>query len=272
MQYRKLAFIGAGNMTKAILTGLIENGYPADKITVTAPSKTRRLPLEKSFAIQTTSDNLAAAKNAQVVILAVKPQLMAQVCKPLQAIDWSNKLVISIAAGIRCERLNQMLATQLNLVRVMPNTPTQIGLGMTGLFAPQHIELKDKDFAASLMNAVGQFYWLANENEMNLFTAIASSSPAYLFLLMEAMQQEAIKQGFNQSDSRKLIGQAMLGAANMVMENSETELSVMREQITSKAGVTAEALSTFNQYQFSDIVAKAIQAGLKRAGEMETLF
>lgn len=133
MEHKTIAFIGAGNMVRAIISGLVTNGYPAQSIIATAPSETRRLPLEQYFGIRTTSDNILAASEADVVVLSVKPQMMAEVCKPLQAVDFSDKLVISIAAGINCSRLDEMLNTQLNLVRVMPNTPSQLGLGMSGL-------------------------------------------------------------------------------------------------------------------------------------------
>jgi len=272
MQYKKLTFIGAGNMVKAIIAGLIESGYPAKLITATAPSQTHRLPLEHTFGIRTNSDNLAEAEKAEVVILGVKPQLMAKVCEPLQSLDWSNKLVISIAAGIRCERLKQMLAAPLNLVRVMPNTPAQIGQGMAGLFAPSHVDEQQKALAEQLIQAVGKTHWLSTEQEMNLFTAIAGSSPAYLFLLMEAMQNEASHQGYNKQHSREIIAQAMLGAAHMVMANPDIPLNALYKQLTSKEGVTAAALDAFAQYQFSDIVAKVIQAAVKRADEMDSLF
>lgn len=111
MEHKKIAFIGAGNMVRAIVSGLVANGYPAQNITATAPSEARRLLLEQDFGIRTTSDNIQAATEADVVVLSVKPQMMADVCKPLQSIDFTNKLVISIAAGINCSRLDDMLAT-----------------------------------------------------------------------------------------------------------------------------------------------------------------
>ncbi len=272
MEHKKIAFIGAGNMVSAIVSGLVSDGYPAELITATAPSETRRLPLEQQLGINTTSDNLQAAQQADVVVLSVKPQMMADVCKPLQAIDFSNKLVISIAAGINCERLNQMLNGQLNLVRVMPNTPSQLGLGMSGLFAPAHVAEQDKAFAAQLMQAVGKVCWVEHESGINNVIAAAGSAPAYFFLFMEAMQAEAIAQGFDQPTARQLVQQAALGAASMVVGNPETELSTLRENVTSKGGTTAEALRTFNDHQLSDIVAKAMQAAVARAEEMEKLF
>ncbi|MDF4907659.1 pyrroline-5-carboxylate reductase, partial [Vibrio parahaemolyticus] len=188
MEHKKIAFIGAGNMVRAIVSGLVANGYPAQNITATAPSEARRLLLEQDFGIRTTSDNIQAATEADVVVLSVKPQMMADVCKPLQSIDFTNKLVISIAAGINCSRLDDMLATKLNLVRVMPNTPSQLGLGMSGLFAPTHVTEHDKAFAAELMEAVGKVCWVEQESGINNVIAAAGSAPAYFFLFMEAMQ------------------------------------------------------------------------------------
>ncbi|MCG9680074.1 pyrroline-5-carboxylate reductase [Vibrio sp. Isolate24] len=272
MEHKNIAFIGAGNMVKAIVSGLVSGGYPAEMITATAPSETRRLPLEKDFAIKTTSDNLAAASEADVIVLSVKPQMMAEVCKPLQSIDWSGKLVISIAAGISSQRLCEMLKHNLNIVRVMPNTPSQLGLGMSGLYAPSNVSEQDKAFAAELMESCGKVCWVEQESGINNIIAAAGSAPAYFFRFMEAMQAEAIAQGFDKETARLLVQQSALGAASMVVGNPETELSTLRENVTSKGGTTAEALRTFNEHQLSDIVAKAMQAAVARAEEMEKLF
>jgi pyrroline-5-carboxylate reductase len=272
MEQKKITFIGAGNMVRAIVSGLVANGYPASLITATAPSETRRLALESDFGINTTSDNVAAAQNADVVVLSVKPQMMAEVCKPLQAINWSEKLVISIAAGIQSARFNEMLDSELTLVRVMPNTPSQLGKGMSGLYAAESVPQADKSFAAQLMQACGKVCWVEQESGINNIIAAAGSAPAYFFLFMEAMQKEAIEQGFDADTARLLVQQSALGAAEMVIANPETELATLRENVTSKGGTTAEALRTFNEHQLSDIVAKAMQAAVSRAEEMEKLF
>lgn len=272
MEQRTVAFIGAGNMAHAIIAGLVSSGYPARSILATAPSETRRLPLEQKYGIRTSSDNLAAASEADVVVLAVKPQLMAEVCKPLQAIDFSGKLVISIAAGVSAARLNQMLATELRLVRVMPNTPSLVNRGMAGLFATPLVAEQDKVFTADLMSAVGEVCWVEQESGINSVIAAAGSAPAYFFLFMEAMQAEAIAQGFDAETARLLVQQSALGAAEMVKANPEIELSTLREQVTSKGGTTAEAIRTFNEHQLSEIVAQAMRAAVSRAQEMEKLF
>lgn len=272
MDHKKIAFIGAGNMARSIIAGLVASGYPADHITATAPSETRRKPLEQDYKILTTDDNFTAASQADVVVLSVKPQMMEEVCKPLQAINYGNKLVISIAAGISATRLNEMLAAELNLVRVMPNTPSLLGKGMSGLYASSNVDESNKMFASDLMSAVGEVCWVEQESGINNIIAAAGSAPAYFFLFMEAMQAEAIEQGFDKETARLLVQQSALGAAEMVVANPETELSTLREQVTSKGGTTAEALRTFNEHQLSDTVAKAMQAAVSRAEEMEKLF
>ncbi|MCW8330547.1 pyrroline-5-carboxylate reductase [Photobacterium sp. SDRW27] len=272
MEQRSIAFIGAGNMARSIIAGLVCSGYSADKITATAPGPDRREPLARDYGIHTSDDNLSAAEQADVIVLAVKPQLMEQVCQPLQAIDFSGKLVISIAAGIPAQRLNEMLATELNLVRVMPNTPSLIGKGMSGMFAPSTVAVTDKAFAENLMQAVGEVCWVEQESGINGIIAAAGSAPAYFFLFMEAMQAEAIKQGFDPQTARQLIQQSAAGAAEMVVANPDIDLATLREQVTSKGGTTAEALRTFNEHQLSDTVAKAMRAAVSRAEEMEKLF
>ena len=150
----------------------------------------------------------------------------------------------------------------------MPNTPSLVGKGMSGLFATDNVSEDDKDFAGDLMSAVGEICWVDEESGINNIIAAAGSAPAYFFLFMEAMQQEAMAQGFNKDTARLLIQQAALGAAEMVVANPELDLSTLREQVTSKGGTTAEALKTFNQHNLSDIVSKAMQAAVNRA-EME---
>jgi pyrroline-5-carboxylate reductase len=165
-----------------------------------------------------------------------------------------------------------MLATELNLVRVMPNTPSLIGKGMSGMFATTTVSKADKVFAENLMRAVGEVCWVEQESGINGIIAAAGSAPAYFFLFMEAMQAEAIRQGFDPQTARLLVQQSAAGAAEMVVANPDTELATLREQVTSKGGTTAEALRTFNEHQLSDTVAKAMRAAISRAEEMEKLF
>ncbi|MEZ9906723.1 pyrroline-5-carboxylate reductase [Vibrio breoganii] len=269
---RNIAFIGSGNMASSIIAGLLDSGYPVNALTATAPSQQSRDRISQRFSITATSDNRAAITQADVIVLSVKPQIMSEVLAELSDIDFSNKLLISIAAGITIPRLQSMLGQDADFVRVMPNTPSLLGLGMSGLYAPEQISEEDRAFAGELMQAVGKICWVETEAQINSIIAAAGSSPAYFFLFMEAMQQEAIVQGFDKDTARMLVQQSAIGAAQMVAENPELELSTLRQQVTSKGGTTAEAIATFNQHQLSDTVATAMQAAVKRAQEMESLF
>ena len=269
MEQRKISFIGSGNMARSIFAGMLSSGYKANNITATGRDEAKLKNLTDCYGIHTTTDNVAAVKQADVVILSVKPQMMEAVCADFQSIDSSNKLIVSIAAGVSAKRLNQMLNQEVNLIRVMPNTPSLVGKGMSGLFATVNVSEKDKHFSGDSMSAVGEICWVKNEAGINNIIAAAGSAPAYFFLFMEAMQKEAIAQGFDQDTARLLVQQAALGAAEMVVANPELELSTLREQVTSKGGTTAEALRTFNEHHLSDIVSKAMQAAVQRAEEME---
>lgn len=269
MEQRKISFIGSGNMARSIFAGMISSGYKAKNITATGRDTEKLQHLTDCYGIHTTTDNIAAVEQAEVVILSVKPQMMADLCADFQSLDLSNKLIISIAAGISAKRLNEMLGQEVNLVRVMPNTPSLVGKGMSGLFATESVSAADKAFSGDLMSAVGEICWVDKESGINNIIAAAGSAPAYFFLFMEAMQQEAMAQGFDQDTARLLVQQSALGAAEMVVANPELELSTLREQVTSKGGTTAEALRTFNEHNLSEIVAKAMQAAVTRAQEME---
>jgi pyrroline-5-carboxylate reductase len=270
MQHRKIAFIGAGNMTRSIISGLVNNAYPAHLITASNPSTGKLSALQADFGINVTQDNKEAV---DVIVLAVKPQLMEQVCGKLaQKQDLSGKLFVSIAAGITTPRLQQMLGGTLPVVRTMPNTPSALGKGMTGLFADTNIDEIDKQYATDLMSQVGEIAWVDKESMIDGVIAAAGSSPAYFYLFLEAMQKEAEQQGFDHATARLMVQQAMMGAAEMVCHNPHLELSELRTQVTSKGGTTAKAIESFQEQGLEQVVANAMQAAVKRAEEMAKQF
>ena len=271
MQHKLIAFIGGGNMAQAIVFGLLKQAYPADKIIVCDPNEEKR-DLFAQKGVRTSTDNVATVAQAEVVLLAVKPQVLADVCAPLSAVDFSDKLLISIAAGISVARLIALLPTAHAVVRVMPNTPALVGEGMAGLFAAQNISENDRTLAQDLLSAVGKTLWVASEEHMHAVTAASGSSPAYFFQFLEAMQQGLIEMGLSAENARELVQQAMLGSAKMVVENPQIDLSTLRQNVTSKGGTTAAALNVLDQHQFNDIVQQAMQACVARSKEMETLF
>ncbi|MBF0751441.1 MULTISPECIES: pyrroline-5-carboxylate reductase [unclassified Pasteurella] len=271
MQQKLIAFIGGGNMAQAIVLGLLKQGYPAAQIIINDPNEEKRAYFAK-LGVQTAENNVESVTRAEVVLLAVKPQMMAEVCAPLSAVDFSDKLFISIAAGISTARLQALIPSAKSIVRVMPNTPALVGEGISGLFAPENTAETDRTFAQSLLNAVGKTLWVTEENQMHAVTAASGSSPAYFFLMLEAMQQSLIEMNIDTHTARQLVQQSMLGAAKMVVENPHITLATLRENVTSKGGTTAAALDVFNKRQFNQTVEEAMQACVARSQEMETLF
>ena len=275
MQHKRtLAFIGAGNMSRSIIAGLIQAGYPAGRIIAANPSRPKLDELADQFGIRITQNNAEAAREADVIVLAVKPQLMAAMLEALVAElgSLAGKLLISIAAGIKVERLQEMAGGHARIIRTMPNTPSLLGLGMTGLYAPTGIEQADRDFAEQMMQAVGKTLWVAQESGINGVIAAAGSAPAYFFLFMQGIAEEAEAMGFTPEQARLLVQQTALGAAAMVEQNPELSLQALREQVTSKGGTTAEAVKTFQEQGLKPLTARAMQAAVTRAAEMETLF
>ncbi len=273
MQAQTIAFIGAGNMSRAIISGLVQQGYDPKAIMASNPSAGKLQDLASEFSIQTTQDNNEAIAFADNIVLAVKPQLMAEVCAGFDKdLALAEKLYISVAAGIKVERLQEMLGFAAALVRTMPNTPCALGKGMTGLFASPQVNGQQKAFAQNLLAHTGETLWVDNEAMIDAVIAAAGSSPAYFFLFLEAMQAKAEELGFDKNDARLLVQQAMLGAAEMVCHNPGLELSQLRAQVTSKGGTTAKAIEHFHDQGLSEIVAGAMQAAVGRADEMSQQF
>lgn len=269
MQQRTITFIGGGNMAQAIILGLLKQGYPAALLGVSDPSAEKRAYFA-ALGLRTYTDNLSAVAEAEVVLLAVKPQVLTEVCAPFAALDFSQKLLISIAAGINTARLAQLIPSVQAIVRVMPNTPALVGEGMAGLFAATQTAQPDRDFAAELLSAVGDILWVKDEAQMHAVTAASGSSPAYFFLFLEAMQHSLIEQGLNAEEARHLVQQAMFGSAKMVLENPQLDLATLRQNVTSKGGTTAAALAVFEQQQFQQTVQQAMAACIARSQEMES--
>ena len=274
MEQRTIAFIGGGNMARSLISGLLNAGHPAERIHVTDLDQDKLAALSDEFGIQTSTDNAAAARAAEVLVLAVKPQFMAEMLEALtrELGSYGDKLVLSIAAGIRIARLSCLLGGHRNIVRAMPNTPALIGLGMTGLYAPNDVSVTDCTFAEQMLQAVGQTVWVANEAGLNSVIAASGSAPAYFFLFMQLMAEEAERMGFSAEQARLLVQQTALGSAQMVIDNPQLDLETLRAQVTSKGGTTAEAVRSFQEQGLANLVSEAMRAAVKRAEEMEQLF
>ncbi|WP_417681201.1 pyrroline-5-carboxylate reductase [Pseudidiomarina aquimaris] len=270
---RTIAFIGAGNMTQSIVGGMVASGYPASSVYVSNPSPGKLEKMANELQVNTSQDNAEVANKADVIVLAVKPQLMADVCAALRkdVANLSEKLIVTIAAGIRIEKYRQYLGDDIRMIRVMPNTPSLVGKGMSGLVADERVSDADKNYITEAFDGVGATLWVADEDELDILGAVAGSGPAYFFEFMASLQKAAVKLGFDSDKARAMVQQTALGAAEMAIA-SELELEDLRKQVTSKGGSTAKGIEQYQAYDIDKISADAVEAAVKRNQEMAKLF
>ena len=262
----QIAFIGGGNMASSIIGGLVNQGIESSSICVSDLSQERRLTLEEQFGVRTSQSNIHACENANVIVLAVKPQVLKTVCLELQSSITRNQLVISIAAGIDCAALSRWLKTD-TIVRTMPNTPALIGEGASGLYAFNGVDAQQKQLAEALLSTVGICVWVKEEAQIDVVTAVSGSGPAYFFLFIEAMTQSSIKLGLDKNTAQKLAIQTALGAGKLAQQ-SDVSVEELRKQVTSPKGTTEKAVESFINNDLFFTVDKAMQACAHRATEL----
>ena len=262
---KKISFIGGGNMAQALISGLIGCGVKPELITVSAPSKETREQYDKQQmnTIDASEDPKAAVIGADVVVLAVKPQVMRQVIGEFaDALD--NQLVISVAAGLSTEVLSGMLNGYRNIVRAMPNTPSMIQMGATGLYGTDNISAEQKQLATAVMEASGLVMWVENEEHMHAVTAVSGSAPAYMFYFIESMVDRAVALGLDQEQALALALQTMMGAAKMAM-NSDDLPAELRRKVTSPNGTTQAAIESMQHNEIGRQIGEAMQACYDRS-------
>ncbi len=268
MSNPSIAFIGAGNMAAALISGLIADGTDPQQITATDPDQERRTSLARTAGIRTLADNREAVGQADIVVLAVKPQVLETVAGELcEAVQQRKPLVISIAAGVRSDTLERWLGGDVALVRSMPNTPAMLQTGATALFATASVTAEQRDQAESVMRAVGLAQWVDDESLMDAVTALSGSGPAYFFLVIEAMEAAGVDMGLPQETARLLTLQTALGAARMAMESSD-DPATLRKKVTSPGGTTEQAIRQFEQDGLRDIFSRALKAARDRSLEL----
>ena len=263
----RIAFIGGGNMATSLVGGLIAAGTEPASILVAEPNADRRSLLSQQFDIATTTENLETLNN-DVVVLAVKPQLMQAVCKQLAGSTRVQKpLYVSIAAGIKTTDITRWLGADTRVVRCMPNTPALIQCGATALYANETVSDIQKQLADEILRAAGITDWVENEDLLDVVTAVSGSGPAYFFLLMESMQKTAVSLGLDNATAERLTLQTALGAARMANE-SELDAEELRAGVTSKGGTTAAAIASLEHDGFHENVSKALNAAYNRSREL----
>ena len=263
-----IAFIGGGNMARSLIGGLVARGVPAAGIRVAEPVAALREALHADFGVQVFEQAVAAADGAGTWVLAVKPQVLREVCAGLApSAQVQRPLVVSIAAGITATQLERWLGGDLAVVRTMPNTPALLGAGVTGLCANARVDEPGRTRTEALLSAAGKTVWLDDEARMDAVTALSGSGPAYVFLLAEAMQAAGEAEGLPPEAARTLALQTILGAARMLTEGDEPAAE-LRRRVTSPGGTTQAAIDTFEAGGFRELVARAIHAATERGRQL----
>ena len=265
---RKIAFIGGGNMASSLVGGLVESGHPPPAIVVSEPEVEKRRDLEARFAVTVTPDNREAAAASDVVVLAVKPQIMAEVLTGAAgAMRARGPLVVSIAAGIRIARILEWLDYPAPVVRTMPNTPALLGCGATALFANPAVSAEQRAAAEAILRSAGIALWVDDEDLLDAVTAVSGSGPAYYFLLMEHMIETGVRLGLTGEQASALTLQTALGAARMALEAGRTPAE-LRVGVTSPGGTTERALDRFREGGFGELVERAVTGARDRSREL----
>jgi pyrroline-5-carboxylate reductase len=262
---QKIAFIGAGNMSRSVISGMVANGFNGQNIIAANPSMPKLTALMADFTIEITQDNLKAVAEADIVILAVKPQMMATVCEQLTSLGEAlqGKLFVSFAVGLTCERIKAMLKSDVALIRCMPNTPAMYGKGVSGLYADGSNAAQNV-FVEQVMQTTGLVVWVEQEQKIDAVAAISGSGPAYFFMFMEAMVAKAQDFGFDAQTARQMVQQTAMGAATMV-QHADESIAQLRQNVTSKGGTTAAALAVYAEQGLPEMIDDAMQAASDRA-------
>ncbi|MGS2722834.1 pyrroline-5-carboxylate reductase [Porticoccus sp. GXU_MW_L64] len=263
----RIAFIGAGNMAGSLIGGLLASGHPADRVRASTRSEASAAQVAQQYGIDCGTDNSTLAAWADVLVLAVKPHMMQATCEPLAKALNHHTLVISVAAGIPTGLIDQWLGGNRALVRCMPNTPSLLHSGASGLYANANVSANQQQQAQQLLQAVGTAEWVADEQLMDAVTAISGSGPAYYFLLMELMEKTGAELGLDRKTARRLTIQTALGAARMAAEG-EHDPAELRRRVTSKNGTTDRAITTFLNEGLEDTIRKGMVGARDRGREM----
>lgn len=261
----KINFIGGGNMAHAIIGGLKQNGLDMSEITVLELDVQKRAELAQKFGVKVT-DTYAEFSNTDVIVLAVKPQQLKQVCSDLSA-SINTQLVVSIAAGVRSQDISRWLNNHAAIVRVMPNTPAQIRAGISALYAMPAVDQTQREQASTILAAVGKTLWLDDEAKMDAVTAISGSGPAYVFYFIEALQDAGIALGLDAESAKLLALQTFAGASLLATQSSE-DIKTLRAQVTSKGGTTEQGILSLETADIKGIVSKAAKAAADKSVQL----
>ena len=266
MRKDSIAFVGGGNMARAIVGGLLEGGYPAASVTIAEPSTSQREILGNAFpGVFITASNDEAVSRASSVILAVKPQLIASVCQKLAAaVHDSRPLIISIAAGPRIADIDHWLGGGNAIVRVMPNQPALLRKGISGIYANPATTPEQLKTAKEILSAVGPVVTVNSEQDIDAVTAVSGSGPAYFFLVIDMLAETGVNLGLDAGAARQLAIETACGAATLA-QTSDCTVDELIARVRSPGGTTAAALDSLEASGIRDIFRRALTAARDRA-------
>jgi len=272
MSNSKIAFIGGGNMARSLIGGMIATGVSNQNISVSEPQADLRKCLNEDFEVSASEENASVAKGADVIVLAVKPQILQEVVTPLGSlVAEARPLLISVAAGVTCLSIERWVGGQPALIRVMPNTPALIGAGISALYANSNVSDDQRALAEKIMAAVGKTIWIKEEALMDAVTAVSGSGPAYFFYVMQAIYDAAVREGLDTQTARLLTLETALGAARLALASTE-DPGNLQAQVTSPGGTTEAAINVLDNSGVRDALQKAVSAARARGGELAKLL
>ena len=267
LREKRVVFIGCGNMGSALISGILRSGIvPRDKVLASDIRPERLDYIKEREGISTTENNREAVKKSDVIVLAVKPQVIAQVLSDIRDVVTEDKVIISIAAGIATRSIEEALGKEVPVVRVMPNTPALVGTGASGISCGKYAGEEEEAIAEQMMRAVGIVAKLPEEM-LDAVTALSGSGPAYIFYTIESLVKAGMEMGLSEDVARKLVGQTVLGAARMVMETGESP-EVLRAKVTSPGGTTEAAIKYLEGKEFQKILTGAVKEAARRSKEL----
>lgn len=265
-----MTFVGGGNMASALIGGLLRRDYTALQIKVVEISAESRARIKTDFDINAVAELAEGVADTDVVILAVKPQQLAELTQKLAPM-LRNQLVISIAASIQTTDISRWLGGYERVIRAMPNTPALVQSGVTGVYALPAVNAQEKKHAENILAAVGSVLWVEQEDMLHTVTAISGSGPAYVFYFIEAMQQAGMELGLSADQSCQLSLQTFLGAVKLAVQSGET-VETLRLRVTSKNGITERAIQHMDEKEIRRRIVSAIHAASERSHELSDEF
>lgn len=270
---KKITFIGSGKITNAIISGLIFENYPKNHITVCSPTLKNRTKLKKNYGVNSSHDNIKHSKKADIIIIAVKPEIIPKICKDLKnKIEFNKKIILTTAAGVPIKKYQKLLFPKIKLIRIMPNILSLINQGFTGMYASSTVSNREKIIVEKIIKKIGKILWLKQENDIHKITCITGSGPAYFFLFMEFIQKEAEKLGFKKKLAKQLVTQLAKGSSLLASNKKQYSFYDLKKLVCSKKGTTIKGLKEFYQSNLDKIISKVIQSVFLASKKIEKKF